>query len=1365
MSIPSNTNNDNAAMESSNTPLADSKLEALDEFLEGSPKELVSSVDKYMDRLVTDIQNLYELRKKDGVKSLKNLRLAVEPKLTLLKQFQSARQARLDKVANVSVPEDISTNSTALAKELETWWDLDALVNDENITLHLVQFCQNRLYQLLEEKELLLDRWVKFCRQKEDIERLLPAFLEKYRLLDFEITNTIQKYEKLYSKYFGCVKKDELKQSRLKSLANPTASKIDRLSDAEPDFPSDFDVDRDDLKMYLRYLITQNHANFHQNLFLNRAKLLISTDIKVLLQNYKSICEYMKDPENPKSQSLLPFSRSRNAVPDKHPTVPEFIQMFEYYLTQSKITTPIDLEDGRPFAYEVEKTFLSTFDLYRIRPLKAAVKDLALLSTEDTDKNKYHDTAIKLVNADWVQKIKLYPSSSKIALDIQETLKKQKKLDFQVRYEHDVLSTEDSNIIMTHLRNCVKYISKTSSSKSESEYEKKIKDELGEEEKDSKASKQSESEKLNTSKKNPFRKEIHLPQTFMVPVELTSKRQLLSKETGLNENYSMSNNNSKPEQIDSYFGKHESLAFLLSRYMILRKDRKKLLHQLNFLRSIEKRITLDIERSKIFELSDPSDSIDPLKLDPRNFDHPLISSFRDAGEDVNKLLNNFEFPRREDLHDIENGNIILSDGESHNIVYDVAYTDLSRIESYLLRVATFFLNKNSQEKEEKDFSYMEDARYRLHGRKDMLDATYLHPRKDRQEILCHLYKNEVKFQDSKIKLLSAYMELYEHPMNINSRKTLLQVIVDLLHLRPHLDLSLTYFEESYKIHIHCLNLEENLIMNMVSDSVSNYSNWAKTYSMSRAQDVLKGRTTNLTGLPVTSENQIIKMHHIGMPAIDIVEFFPNIFEGIIHLRNEAHSLMSELIEVVDYIEQGKCKRGVVKAACYIQFQKIWNELFATNFLLPKLWKGTTSFNSTLLHNPFFPDFLLDEIDDVEINNSTEEKELLLKTENIKVKKELKYFIRCVIGFERLLSAWFQNEVLRQTLESQAVAMDINRHTLLPKLDPLPFETMEISSDISSQYRDVENYSDDEEQNSSANDKAKDKQKKIHLAIAEIDDSWANFDFMTISGLEKIINNGCIKLSYALLFQTLEKCNVFCSVEINNLNMIKDLENVLRSNSGGEESKENRQKINYRDYIFTSSAHKKILRKAMLMEYAKEFHKMFKLLNDETLMVQERIRIKSRLFRFYRSHLSEIIIECAQRIDVIKTARRLENFVIENSNIRSIFSRGRLLTEESNEQSESAYDCDGKGTLLKLWMIPSFHQILALNPPRNLSVDIERDNLSKTFQNTKMFYNILQIVASLLEIYSMATIFGQYISEERQALLFTFQIMLDKRCRI
>jgi hypothetical protein len=79
------------------------------------------------------------------------------------------------------------------------------------------------------------------------------------------------------------------------------------------------------------------------------------------------------------------------------------------------------------------------------------------------------------------------------------------------------------------------------------------------------------------------------------------------------------------------------------------------------------------------------------------------------------------------------------------------------------------------------------------------------PAKDRLEVIDDILSFEAEFNYKKVKLMQVYLECYEHVVDPLEQQKLMQIITDIGARRPRLNLTASYFKDSYTAEFDCLD--------------------------------------------------------------------------------------------------------------------------------------------------------------------------------------------------------------------------------------------------------------------------------------------------------------------------------------------------------------------------------------------------------------------------------------------------------------------------------------------------------------------------------------------------------------------------------
>lgn len=199
--------------------------------------------------------------------------------------------------------------------------------------------------------------------------------------------------------------------------------------------------------------------------------------------------------------------------------------------------------------------------------------------------------------------------------------------------------------------------------------------------------------------------------------------------------------------------------------LVLLKQRNlknKLISVLNVFRSIEKRITLDLNDIELRE----------------DFGNSKISE--------QSCLKD----RRDKIEEIDE-ELYVKDSKGEYIAYDCVLEDYSNIKNFLLTLGTYYIEKYEKIPSDNFFGI------------------------DFQFLACDLLEMELKFSMSKYNLISILLYFYNNTIQKSKQESLLQYIMNIMHMRPRLNLRSSYFYESYLAHVESLESQTRLLKSII----------------------------------------------------------------------------------------------------------------------------------------------------------------------------------------------------------------------------------------------------------------------------------------------------------------------------------------------------------------------------------------------------------------------------------------------------------------------------------------------------------------------------------------------------------------------
>ncbi|KAI8608274.1 hypothetical protein BC830DRAFT_19898 [Chytriomyces sp. MP71] len=414
--------------------------------------------------------------------------------------------------------------------------------------------------------------------------------------------------------------------------------------------------------------------------------------------------------------------------------------------------------------------------------------------------------------------------------------------------------------------------------------------------------------------------------------------------------------------VATIFAEHEVNSYLLLRFCKIRELRNTLRLQLNYFRSIEKRINLDVRQSKLRHKLSPleASSFKPsyqnisstFKNNNASFDTEDYGSNKQESPDSKAPNVIFSNPRlaenmaTEDFRYSRNGRIDIQDHKGVSIIYDVVLSDLQILENELTKLATIYINNGLYGRVQGNSSFYNDLLLKKERRADVKDATFINPIVDRAQLLLELYDAEVRYQNAKIEVVGCYMELFEHCKSSSDLK---------------------------KLPIKLLVLS-NFHVGSILHTILQHRDWIERH-LSKAspgpeeQDSTNGAGSMLrSGLPwksASDDEEFVTMHHCAM-SLKITEVVPAM-ALISKVQKQAKTLCQEFYSLLQVI---LAKNGVVAtpsrsaAECVVWkgLNRVWKDLANHDFMLPlkgrRLIGGLE--NDNWLENPLLPEMILAE---------------------------------------------------------------------------------------------------------------------------------------------------------------------------------------------------------------------------------------------------------------------------------------------------------------------------------------------------------------------------------------------------------------------
>ncbi|KAG7465708.1 hypothetical protein MATL_G00156270 [Megalops atlanticus] len=252
------------------------------------------------------------------------------------------------------------------------------------------------------------------------------------------------------------------------------------------------------------------------------------------------------------------------------------------------------------------------------------------------------------------------------------------------------------------------------------------------------------------------------------------------------------------------------LSLLYLRHLRIRQLQRSCLGMLNYLRSVERTLAFDVaglhtDSGELGSSAEESAWMSAARggsgtqggLGSQLYLHNTPADYK---VHLAEFMEFSEVENHHDYHSSEEGCVHTQGACGLYIVYDVALRDLEELEHLLLLLASHYIQRNAgQGTAQKSGGSGTDVQFWA-----QMDV-------DRLAVLLDLWTCEEAFLQSKMQLLDCYFEAYQHVTDSGERFSLAQVITDVMHRRPRLDLGSGYFVQAYRAELGCLQSHQQLL--------------------------------------------------------------------------------------------------------------------------------------------------------------------------------------------------------------------------------------------------------------------------------------------------------------------------------------------------------------------------------------------------------------------------------------------------------------------------------------------------------------------------------------------------------------------------
>ncbi|ORY43775.1 hypothetical protein BCR33DRAFT_247997 [Rhizoclosmatium globosum] len=963
----------------------------------------------------------------------------------------------------------------------------------------------------------------------------------------------------------------------------------------------------------MRELLSKYRGVREIETFRRRAKTMLLVDRVQLLRDYKLLSEIT--PGSHLLETLTEYDGVNlfmDSPPLKSPKVEDYITEFEILCAHYNIETSMLQEDGRPFTYEVDGRFTCKF-LEQVletnfQPYDQSVDEKVntpILSSNEKAALDVKSAAVanaifvlnssgvtlpsapRLKSSDWLNENTLNPQFEEYQDRQADILKQQKDVDFELMCEIELMRSNEMEVVLHRLKENARKTWELASKKPNS---KPLLAKSGVLSKPGTRAIQ-EPERTTLQPRLPESFDLgmmvpdgrdHLSDHHVLDGKKQNFGQILRANEELNnadQDTSELNKRQNPASVDptiaTIFAEHEINSYFMLRFIRIREYRNILRTQLNFFRSIEKRINVDLRQSR---LRSKLDVLEHFKPTYQNIASILKTYDFESDESTGTLGSDGKSPNvtfgptkmqetcSEDLRSFKKGYIEIKDQQGVSIIYDTALTDLQTLETELLKQATVFINNGYRGRTTAGGSFFDDLLLkRDRSKADIKDITFINPLVDRAQLLLELLDCEVKYQNAKVEVVNAYMDVFEHTTSYADIKKLGQVLTNLIFSRPDIDFSATYFSRDYAFATKNLHIQAAMVTSLVSRTIENHRDWIERHiSKIQVPEGLDDQTGG-TGSPLSiglpwliksTTSQKATMHSPGI-SLHLNEIIPAL-STVISIQKEAQAYCNQFYSLLQIILAkdgivGIPNRAASKCVVWKGLNKLWREFCDQDFILPlkgrRLVGGLD--NDDWLENPLLPDLILNEkyspFDLQHASASSAYIPNMLSPYNMFTHPHFQPIgrdilvrsLKVLILRNRLYFSWIETDFWKFTYEEQFPQMGLEKNEYTGRLGAVNYDIPGMNDNTVVEDDDFEDL-EGKEISYEAGDghDGHGNVNTVHwrcgpLAIAELDDAHPLFDFSSLKSIMNIIRPLNISiLTRTLKAQLVEKNWLMASAEIN-----------------------------------------------------------------------------------------------------------------------------------------------------------------------------------------------------------------------------------------
>ncbi|KAL0969797.1 hypothetical protein UPYG_G00232430 [Umbra pygmaea] len=694
-------------------------------------------------------------------------------------------------------------------RELESCLGLE--YTPESLPLLLHQFYSDRCYQLAQIKYQLMLRWIRFCRHSHIIDQLYPAYKTQVSYLVSEYEDAVQRAKRL------AVSREKILTGR----GNPINY-----------------VTQDDVKIYLTWLVCHLHAvkpihHFLRVVHYIPASEWIDKDLLAKVPPSSPKLVESISTSDRTTEDMMAGLEGRDTFLGHRVKLEDFLP--ELHNLVSYFGLPYNTHNIRNTADEME-LFSEVWREFRVRfrqqeEMKTFLQYDGTEAIEGQWGKKSGSMALRK-NANWIPHIQVKPKQNPWQQKLVTKLKELQSYDDLLRAHCSFLQLSDPVVVTEALKEhavhfCDHKVIQTSPSvifsNTSGHDTSQIWASIYHAANLSQGSQgHGRQHKSNTKSQTPLVDKRSERYSYLRSLQLLGLDEGQEGEDGLS---------------DPIITMGAYLSLLHLRYLKTRDLQRICLGMLNYLRSIERTLTFDTAGMRVEKEGEKAGGAGGMVSSAE--ETTWMSAARGGCGTVEGLGSHLyshntpvdnkvhcsecmEFPEVENLHDFYTKverYYHTQDQRGLYVVYDVALKDLEELEDSLTLLGSYFIQRRSSKGAEGRAKMQSESQ--SSASTDLQSSSWPQTDMDRGAVLLELWTWEAAFLESKVQLLNCYMEAYHHVSGPEERFSMAQVITDIMHRRPRLDLDMgaECLVQTYRAEMVCLQTHQQLIRAVLNSQI------------------------------------------------------------------------------------------------------------------------------------------------------------------------------------------------------------------------------------------------------------------------------------------------------------------------------------------------------------------------------------------------------------------------------------------------------------------------------------------------------------------------------------------------------------------